>query len=322
MGMAVTNFQKNAAHKQTVVTHEDYVREVPPNRWTAWLSLDNGRTDRCAHDITHGQHLGTGQRLAGNMLAYLCTESFFGPWPGAGLFKDKMSHCLRDAYQVFRTWRKANKVKCAQPRFTASRIGRTTGASQPDLTAKACNCKAICMWLAEVAQQHFDKLTSLASAETPPTASKLRTAKVVAACSHYYVEFLKLMDENGHILPVDAAELISDYGYLHLQCYAWLSKQAIREKTFTWGVIPKHHYLTHALDDVVQHRINPRFNQLLCAEDFVGRISRIASACHRMTCGSRTLSRYLVLVKRHLDKRRCTKPAPTRPVKKRKWVRI
>jgi hypothetical protein len=304
--MSVTNFDEHAHHKATVLTHEAYLESTLPENRSELTTITGWRHDRLLHDICHGQSLGTAQKHAGNTLVYLCESGHFTEMASVGKYPDKLAVCLRVAFQQFQLFRIANKLKCGQPRFTPARVNRRSRQEFPNLSAKAQNCKRVCFWLAAEATSHVRQLEVRARSEDPKeaddAASKLEAARVVATCNYCYCKFMRVLDQQGRILTVEAAAMAKQAGYTHLQSYAWLTKKSMLDKSSMFSIIPKHHYFTHCLDDLFETRLNPRHVQLLSGESFIGYMSRITAACHRARCGDRALSRYVVFFKCQLKK--------------------
>jgi hypothetical protein len=229
--LMVTNMHQNAGHKLTVQTHEDYIAVTPESKRSSWFDVKGMRSDRIMHDISHGQHLGTGGFAAGNALIFLCTVGFYEGWPSTGVFKTNMADKLRKAYASLRKWKKQHKIACSQPRFTPSRLSRASCTTYPVLAAKAANCKAVCFWLAEETALCVEKLSKI---EDFPE-DKLKEAKLVAVCLHHYVKFIHLLDANGRILSVSVANKVVHHGYRHLLSFAALSALSNENQTCMWG---------------------------------------------------------------------------------------
>ena len=115
------------------------------------------------------------------------------------------------------------------------------------------------------------------------------------------------MDTAGLILTEQEGESYYSSVMQHLLSYAALhsrSRTAVgREPNRSnWLMLCKHHHFKHHAKTVRVERLNPRISQLLSAEDWVGRMGRIARACHKTSVSLRTLERYLSLVYLELSK--------------------
>ena len=108
------------------------------------------------------------------------------------------------------------------------------------------------------------------------------------------------MDAGGVILTGENAAAFHECVMQHLKIYASLngSSRNLTNKTpgrSMWLLAPKHHHFWHLGKQVLADQINPAYYTLLCAEDFVGRLGKIARVTHRSTVSWRTLQRYLAL---------------------------
>eukprot|EP00969_Alexandrium_andersonii_P108821 4801190-Alexandrium_andersonii.AAC.1 len=64
--------------------------------------------------------------------------------------------------------------------------------------------------------------------------------------------------------------------------------------TARWGLLPKHHQLLELLVHARSSKLNPAYHSCWADEDFVGRVSRLAKACHPDNMSAATVRRWLV----------------------------
>ena len=256
----------------------------PAHSGSIAFRIPGARLERFLHDVCHSQLLGTGKVTNGSALVYLAEGGAFGHWP-RGRYDRSLGPLLKVAFVQFGQWKKRNKIQSTQPRFTLARLNRKFRVCMPSLNSKAVPGKHLTLWLSEVAQQHAarDGSTLL--------------DRQVACCIWSYAELLRLMDEQNLLLSADEAESFYQLGQLHLLTYTHLRSlsSAVRGKQPNrrlWALIPKHHHMMHMLSTVRQERVSPKFCTLLCAESFIGAISRIARICHCSTVSQRVLQRY------------------------------
>ena len=112
------------------------------------------------------------------------------------------------------------------------------------------------------------------------------------------------MKESNLVMTEDQAIKYYKSVMLHLQTFAAMHKLSRDAKgkevnRTSWKLLCKHHHFYHHAKVTLVERINPAVTQLLCAEDWVGRMGRIARATHKSTVALRTLERYLALL--HLE---------------------
>jgi hypothetical protein len=84
--------------------------------------------------------------------------------------------------------------------------------------------------------------------------------------------------------------------YTFFSGYMSLRAEALEQgHTACWRPKPKFHLMIHLVDDfVVPLHINPRDFWCYMSEDFVGKMKRLAKACHRSSIVGSLLKRYLV----------------------------
>ena len=250
--------------------------------------------DRVLHDCLHSQLLGTGKTANASAIIYLAEAGFWGDLPG-GTYHDALAVVLRQAHQHFLRWKKANHLQASQPRFTPARLGRKTRMSYPVLSCKGIPSKVVTFWVANCCVEHAAR----------PGSTNLDC--MVSTCMHSYASALKIMGSAGLILSVQEADNYHNAVMLHLQSYAALHKlsRAAQKKEINrtmWLLICKHHHYFHHAKTTKWERLNPSMSQLLAAEDWVGRVGRIARSTHKSNVSLRTLERYLSLVYLELSK--------------------
>jgi len=245
--------------------------------------------DRVLHDCLHSQLLGTGKTANGSAIVYLAEVGFFGAFPQHGLYSDSLAIVLRQAHLHFFRWKKEHGLQASQPRFTPARLARKTRMNYPVLSSKGIPSKVVTFWIANCCVEHASR------------AEATDLDRLVATCLHSYANSLRTMDTAGLILTEQEGESYYRSVMQHLLSYAALhskSRAAVRREPnrTSWLLLCKHHHFMHHGKTVRVERLNPRMSQLLSAEDWVGRIGRIARACHKTSVSLRTLERYLALV--------------------------
>eukprot|EP00438_Fugacium_kawagutii_P023785 Skav231614 [mRNA] locus=scaffold1638:5204:5590:- [translate_table: standard] len=122
-----------------------------------------------------------------------------------------------------------------------------------------------------------------------------------------YAKSLRIMDVAQLILSETEAEDYYQCVMLHLRSYATLHSRSRDAKgkepnRTMWYMLCRHHHYYHHAKTTRCERINPRMTQLLAAEDWVGKLGRIARATHKGNVSLRTLERYLALIYLELTK--------------------
>ena len=114
---------------------------------------------------------------------------------------------------------------------------------------------------------------------------------------HHWQCFEQVCARNGRFLPPAEIELVAAHVEKALLAQHALKAEANSQDSLTWHLLPKNHMMTHlAFDFVVRSAVNPRRVTNYSDEDFVGRIKRIARACHGASAGMRIMHRYIILV--------------------------
>ena len=244
--------------------------------------------ERVLHDCLHSQLLGTGKSLNGSAIIYLAEAGFWKPFP-SGTYEVALTEVLREAHKHLLQWKKHHHLQMSQPRFTAARLSRKHRKMYPSLACKGVASKVISFWIAECTMVHA----------STPGASHLD--KLVSACTHSYASALKVMSTANVIMTPAEAEQYYQNCMLHLQTFAMLHKMgrsAVRKEPnrALWQLLTKHHHYYHHAKTTRRERINPSMSQLLSAEDWVGKIGRIARSTHKKNLSLRTLERYLALL--------------------------
>ena len=273
-------------HRQSRVDNATYMCSKPLEDLPIPMVHGGIALKRFLHDTTHSQLLGTSKVLNGSVLTYLIETGDFGAFPRAGVYEDNLASLCRPAFISFKSWMRAHGLSATQPRFTASRMNRKHRGMFPCLASKAANGKRVSFWLASLCNNRARR----------PGATLLD--QLVSVCMWSYCEMLRLFDQCGMVLSPGEASLMHDRGMLHLLTYAHLRLLSSRSKKkellrSSFCILPKHHFLQHALDEALESLINPGVYNLLAAESFVGCVGRISRKCHRRSVSKRTLEKYI-----------------------------
>ncbi|OLP95178.1 hypothetical protein AK812_SmicGene22716 [Symbiodinium microadriaticum] len=292
-----TDFREGSLHKQGRLSNDEYLaskalEDLP-------IPMVNGGVHLCRflHDTTHSQLLGTSKVLNGSVLTYLIEVGEFGQFPRTGFYEHGLQALCRPAYLNFKAWMRRHGLAATQPRFTAARLNRKHRGQFPCLASKAINGKRVSFWLANICVQRLQRKDAT------------NLDELISTCMWSYCAMLREFDVCGMVLTTEQAALLHKYGSLHLLSYAHLRKlssQTVRKQLLrsSFCIIPKHHFLQHALDESMDSLINPGVYNLLAAESWVGSIGRISRKVHRLKVSARTIERYLCVVRLHLTRQK------------------
>ncbi|CAE7225116.1 unnamed protein product [Symbiodinium microadriaticum] len=159
----------------------------------------------------------------------------------------------------------------------------------------AINGKRVSYWLADVCAQRLQR------------GNATELDELISTCMWSYCAMLREFDVSGMVLTTEQASLLHKYGSLHLLIYAYLRKlssQTVRKQFLrsSFCILPKHHFLQHALDESLETLINPGVYNLLAAESWVGTIGKISRRVHRLKVSQRTIERYLCMLRLHVNR--------------------
>jgi hypothetical protein len=166
-------------------------------------------------------------------------------------------------------------IKAVPVAFSTASIGRDSGNTFPELSSnfKAAHVKVVISFMAHL------------SLQMPPTPR----CKLIAVMFWGLAEFLHTLDRAGRWMLDSEVARATRGGYAFLDTYLWLSTLSLSRALYK--VTPKFHYLTHHIDDL-RSGANPRFQHVFLDEDFMGKLRRLGSKCHRRLAPLRMLQRW------------------------------
>ena len=116
-------------------------------------------------------------------------------------------------------------------------------------------------------------------------------------CVYELAMLVWTLNRCGMWLSEADAEIAFGHGDRFLKLYRHLALAALAGGKCRWRLRPKMHYVHHTILELrVPPRQNPFFATCFLDEDFVGKISKLASQTHRAGVEMRTIQRYLVLL--------------------------
>ena len=273
-----TQFRRTAHIRRTRTTHaafRDQASSIPPDLasplihivgfciWRAWVDA--------MHCLDHGIY----QIVAACCLYELVRQ---GIWAGRNLEERYYA-----AHAEYRAWCTENKHPAA-PRFEYKKLVPERECPVfTQQTAKAAMMKHIMAWL-------YSVLSRTGVSAGPHNEMRF-------SLFHHWQCFEQVCARNGRFLPPAEIELVAAHVEKALLAQHALKAEANSQDNLTWHLLPNNHMMTHlAFDFVVRSAVNPRRITNYSDEDFVGRIKRIARACHGASAGLRIMHRYIILV--------------------------
>lgn len=93
-------------------------------------------------------------------------------------------------------------------------------------------------------------------------------------------------------------------GRLYLLCFQKLAVDMLSDGVRLYKCTPKSHYFDEMLSFVEGTGYNPRFFHCFGEEDYIGKMTKLASQTHGLTVLKRTLQRYIIFFARNLQNMR------------------
>ena len=244
----------------------------------AWAALGIGQA---WGDLLHDLYLGPGA----DIIACGIVETYEH---GHYLNQDGLPcTSANDAYkcitQDLRKWCKDHKIRCPPIRFNNVTLCRSKKTEYPTLPSyvKASHVKVLLSWMADFCMRHGGT----------DIRSQLRRTLFYGVAA-----FIWILDHAGEWLKDDEAVAQYEMGYLFLESLQALSANAQSTHERIWKIRPKHHYLCHTIDDMLEERLNVKYHANWMDEDFIGKLARLGRQCNRTHLSERILQRYLLFV--------------------------
>ena len=229
-------------------------------------------------DWLHAGILGPQQFATGAALEEVCRENKFGSFRQLRGWKPKMNLQLRVAQAKFKKWVKG---KCTTSTWNIGIIGKTKSQkAQACLKVKGRQCVYVTQWLHEL-------LSASAPDDYSPEGAR---CKLLGAYARLFEIFSM---PKWRIGSRDLLQ-IKELGQQLLLCSNLRAAQAKRAGSKNWRLKPKHHQILELLHETNATALSPSLYWTFGDEDFVGKVSVIASRCHRRTVSVRTLQRWLI----------------------------
>ena len=225
-------------------------------------------------DLLHLVWLGLGKDIGGQLLYDFGTSR-------VGDLNDN----LKVLHREMRVWFRSRSVKCTVRQFSKATVSWSSSHDYPtfETKMKAAECKMVCLWLAWKA---VDVIES--------DGSEYCIARASMAWS--FSEVIRIFDASGLFLSVSDAEAAQRHGNNCLVLYQKLAAQAVIANECAYKLRPKWHYFSHMLAELTLTRENPKRQDCFSSEDYIGRIKKIGSKCHRSSVSLRVVQRLVMLL--------------------------
>jgi hypothetical protein len=228
-------------------------------------------------DECHLVKLGVARLCVGSAMVVLCRRGVFGALP--------QDDQLKRAWAQFRDWAHRHRVQHNVRSFTKARLG-ISGTDFPESATKAWQTRVLIAWLAEVSRD-------------APDAGANGSNATLALCLHWLAVFFSVMEKAGFFFKPDELATFSNATQQFLASYSALAAEALRTDELLWPIRPKHHGVCHLRLGALADFRNPKRFGCMLDEDFLGRIVKVATKCHRRTMARGVLLRYLTRLVHH-----------------------
>ena len=131
-------------------------------------------------------------------------------------------------------------------------------------------------------------------------------SKTRAAMAWALADTIQTFDREGkqRFLSDVAVARVVQHGWLFLRLYQFMAATALVTRRVAFKTRPKLHYFAHLLLDVAATAENPKTQDLFDGEDYIGKIKKVASRCHRRGCYLSLCLRLLLFWSHRWHKRR------------------
>ena len=256
------DFSDSAKWRELEVTHESYLLSTPPGSRSPFCRFRSWTIHRNKGDLLHNCWLGFSKDVSGQML-FEIASMYMSP---------DLSYNLALLHQQMIAWYREQGVYCGVRLFRLTTLQWENNRDYPTLESqmKGAHSKMVFMFVAWLAVQIVESGT-----DTSPH------AKLRATCAWALRDVIYVLDRHGRWLPQDAADQVYDHGNLFLTAYQRLAGIALSESKAWYKLRPKFHDFAHLLIDIKRCRENPKQRDLFDSEDFIGKIKKLAAACHK-----------------------------------------
>ena len=138
---------------------------------------------------------------------------------------------------------------------------------------KAAHTKTLTIWCADASYHHCEG----------------EHGRLRRACTWGLANYLYVLDTGGEVLSNHQVDEAVYSAQVFLRTYQQLAVNAVKKEMALWKTRPKGHYFAHMVDAMQASHMNPKSVHAFGDEDFIGRVTRIASATHGRTVHLRTL---------------------------------
>jgi hypothetical protein len=127
--------------------------------------------------------------------------------------------------------------------------------------------------------------------------------KSIATMFWGMADLLHTLDTSPRWLSAEQINRAQRAGGAYLLAYQSLATEAMNMGKCLYKMKPKFHYMCHHVMEL-ESGWNPRFQHCFNDEDFMGKLHRLGSHCHRKSAPLRILQRWALFIANRWEKRR------------------
>ena len=274
--LTFSDFSDDAGWRQTIWTHEKYMRHVRRSALAIpiLLSYVHGLRLECVTvDVLHTIDLGITSRILGSLLVVLVLKR--GVLGGSNIPEK-----LQMLQARLKAWySRAQVTSKYRGKFTRDRLYDAAGF--PQLSGKAAALRHMSRFVLELMSSFCDGSDH---------------DKLMLSMIQLLVRFYEILDTNSMYFSREVIEEVAFIGDSVAKMYGILANTAYAQKVKLWKVTPKLHMWLHLTLWQVALWGNPRFWWTYPDEDLVGVMMEVASSVHPRTLAFSCLFKWLHIV--------------------------
>ena len=268
-----TDVRREAPHKQTQISHREYMDVLTTaDSRSPLCKIPGWHLRRVWQDAMHTLDSGIYSQANGACLWYLTGMQLV--WR-----QSTRSHRLLFAHRQYVMWCHLNGIADVADPFKVEAFKFQSGSYPALQSLKAAEQRWLTVWLHAV-------LTALQQPD-----DLMRLMMLYYTCA---VRFETFCRGESRIMPAEVVTAVREAGQGMLDAYNALALLCVERGLPLFKVLPKHHMFTHMLD--AAEVANPRSVHNYADESTIGKLKRVAATCHPDSISFRVIDRYRLLL--------------------------
>ena len=200
--------------------------------------------------------------------------------------RNELQDRLRRAWMDFRRWARGSALDTSMEVWTCKRLGCNVATDVPQLGGKGADQRLVLLWL-------HTWLSHMPEATRRSAAAALRPLDLDLICRvvHLLAFFVHKVSTCDVILPAETQASLRRCTDHFTKFYLALAEQAVEVHSTLFKVRPKLHGFWEMGERLGP--LSPNATSCMLDEAYMGVVSRICAATHRVTMTRRVLDRYL-----------------------------